>query len=501
MKYFILIFAIGIAAGALLSVSNALADEGDIEVLATGAESQFPDGVKFTITARSSGEIDDIRVFIRKADQTGISAYRTVQFDPGTQVEGESILASGGSAGYFPPGTRIQFSFEIRDKSGAVVRTPEEEFIYQDNRFDWLSVNAGLITVYYYGEYVKERAKTVLEAAEKAMELMVPVLGIAPTEPLQIVSYNNYRHMSAALPFRSQAMREQLQTQGMAFSDERVLLVHGFDATVQGTTSHEFTHLLISEAAGRATSQVPAWLSEGLAEFGNIDPTDSYDAALRYAIYTRRLKPLWYQQSFSGTPDDIIIAYGQGSSVVRFMIGKYGAGKMAELFETLRRTLDIDLALQEVYGLDQFGLDTDWRLFLGIEPLPSPEELEQRLQNKEPTELEAEAETEAEPEDQTKAELEDQTKAVLEDQTKAELEDQTEGGSEREAASAAEPSPTATPASTPAASLDDVEPSSPGGCSSPAQGGVAPTGVGSLLLLGAPLALLSFGFWRRRQES
>ena len=233
MRYLILILALGLAAGALLP-GYTHADEGAIEVVASGAESQFPDGVKFTITARSSEEIDDIRVFIRKAAQKGVSAYRTVEFEPGIQVEGESMLASGGSAGYFPPGTRIQFSFEIRDKAGAVFRTPEEEFVYEDNRFEWLTVESDLITVYYYGEYVEERAKTVLEAAEKSMVRMVPVLGITPTDPLQIVAYNNYRHMSAALPFRSQAVTEQLQTQGMAFSNERVLLVHAFDATVAG---------------------------------------------------------------------------------------------------------------------------------------------------------------------------------------------------------------------------------------------------------------------------
>ena len=180
--------------------------------------------------------------------------------------------------------------------------------------------------------------------------------------------------MSSALPFRSQAVREQLQTQGMAFSTERVLLVHGFDATVKGTVSHEFTHLLVAEAAGRAYAQVPAWLNEGLAEYGNIDPTDNYDGALRYGIFTRRLKPLWYQDAFSGTPDDIIIAYGQGRSVVSYMIGQYGKEKMVELFQVLRSTLNIDSALQQVYGFDQYGLDTEWREAIGIDPLPPPEE-------------------------------------------------------------------------------------------------------------------------------
>ena len=122
--------------------------------------------------------------------------------------------------------------------------------------------------------------------------------------------------MAAALPFRSQAVSEGLRTQGMAFTDERVLLVHGFDETVTGTVSHEFTHLLVGEAAGAALPQVPAWLNEGLAEYGNIDPTDDYDAALRYGIFTRRIKPLWYLNSFGGTPEDIIIAYGQGLSLI-----------------------------------------------------------------------------------------------------------------------------------------------------------------------------------------
>ena len=94
--------------------------------------------------------------------------------------------------------------------------------VYEDNRFEWLTVVEGLITVYYYGEYVEDRAHIVLEAAQANLEKMLPVLGIAPTEPLRIVSYNNYRHMASALPFRSQAVSEGLQTQGMAFSNERV---------------------------------------------------------------------------------------------------------------------------------------------------------------------------------------------------------------------------------------------------------------------------------------
>ena len=232
--------------------------------------------------------------------------------------------------------------------------------------------------MYYYGEFVEERARIILEASRETMDNMVKVLGIAPTDPLRIVAYNNYRHMVVALPFRSSAVSQDLQAQGMAFSDERVLLIHAFDPTVTGTVSHEFTHILVAEAAGGSSALVPAWLNEGLAEYGNIDKTDEYDAALRYGIYTRRIRPLWYQQTFSGEPEDILIAYGQGKSVVEFMVRRWGEDRITALFEALRHSRDIDTALMQVYGVDQYGMDSAWRRALGLDPLPPPEELRNR---------------------------------------------------------------------------------------------------------------------------
>ena len=462
MRLFLFLLALGLASTILVPSVVVHGDGGDIEVLDGGAESQFPDGVRFFVTARSSEDIEEIRVFFTVVGRSGPSAYRILEFEPGKEVTGESVLRSAGGAAFIPPGTELNYSFEVRDKSGAVFRTPDQEFIYSDNRFDWLTVSSDLITVFYYGEYVEQRAQTVLEAAEEAFDIMVPVLGIEPTEPLRIVSYNNYRHMSAALPFRAQAVREGLQTQGMAFTPERVLLVHGFDPTVRGTVSHEFVHLLVAEAAGAGYSRVPAWLNEGLAEYGNIDPTDDYASALRYGIYTRRIKPLWFQHTFGGTPDDIIIAYGQGRSVVQYMISMYGEDSIAELFAAIRETLDFNEALQQVYGVDEHGLDSLWRKAVGLEPIPPQQELGSQPEKSQT----AVPETSPTPE----------PAAVLES--------------------------TPTPAPTPAASLDDGKGQSSTGCSAPIHGqnGTPPIGLASLLLLGAPLALLSFRGLRRRRR-
>ena len=178
----------------------------------------FPTALGFSSLLGAPKRLRIFAYFFTVIGRSGPSAYRILEFEPGKDVTGESLLRSGGAGAFIPPGTAFEFSFEVRDKSGAVFRTPGQQFVHTDNRFDWLTVSSDLITVLYYGEYVERRAQTVLEAAEETFNLMVPVLGIEPTEPLRIVSYNNYRDMSAALPFRAQAVRELLQTQGMAFT-------------------------------------------------------------------------------------------------------------------------------------------------------------------------------------------------------------------------------------------------------------------------------------------
>ena len=485
-----ILMALTLAALAVLILRGsglAFANEGGVTVSEATAESQFPEGILFRVAAESPGIIDDVRVFFKKADQSGRSAYRSIEVEPGESVTGETLLPASGGADYFPPGTKITYHFEVWDKAGDVTRTEETEFVYLDNRFEWLTVGDDLITVYYYSEYVEERARIILEAARQTMDNMVEVLGIAPTEPLRIVTYNNYRHMSMALPFRSQAVTEELQAQGMAFSDERVLLIHGYDPTVTGTTSHEFTHLLVAEAAGGTAAAVPSWLNEGLAEYGNIDQTDDYDAALRYGIYTRRIRPLWYLRTFSGEPEDILIAYGHGKSVVNFMVARWGEDRIPELFSAVRQTQDIDTALLRTYGLDQHGIDTEWRLALGLEPLPSPEELESRIQESEEA---AEGSEEGEP--SADAETPEQDAAPAGSTA-------TEEATEEPQPAPAESEPalsTEIPTEEPESSEDS---GSSSGCSAP-PGGAASIGLGTLALMAGPLGLGALPFLRHRRK-
>ena len=272
----------------------------------------------------------------------------------------------------------------------------------------------------------------------------------------------------------------------MAFADERVLLIHGFDPTVTGTVSHEFVHILVAEAAGGTASAIPSWLNEGLAEYGNIDQTDDYDAALRYGIYTRRIRPLWYLRTFTGEPEDILIAYGQGKSVVNFMVDRWGEGRISRLFEVVRRTNDIDSALLEVYGVDQHGMDTAWRQSIGLDPLPSPEDLESRLQepgDKEGTDVEPGPVGETPVLGASASETTETQDPTSEPESAAETE--SEGVSDGQTPSQGDGDGEEDPASS--------------GCAAP-PGATASVGLGMLALMAGPLGFGVLPFLKRRRN-
>ena len=370
----IIFFLGGLVILLTLLPSTLAADDEDLRIDFQEVVNDFPDGINFRMGVTGPDQVEEIRVFVN-AEGSDAVTYGYLDIEPGTEVDGEYYMTIGRGAGHRPPGISVTYSFEIRDSSGRIVRTDDEEFLYLDPALEWQSISEGLLTVYYYGAFVERRARTVLEAAQETMEVMGRVLGIESQEPATIVSYSNYRDMTRALPFRSQAVREGLRTEGQAWPNERVLLVLSAEQSVTGIASHEFTHILVAEAAGIGYNRVPAWLNEGLAEYGNIDQTPLYDQALRFAIFTRRVKPLWQLNSFGGEPDDVIIGYGQGKSAVEFLITVYGEGKMADLMGVLRTDAAVDEALETTYGFDQHGLDSIWRISLGLRPLPSPDEV------------------------------------------------------------------------------------------------------------------------------
>ena len=373
-------------AGLLLAVSFVLSvsaeqmwaqsSGSEIELLSSEVTSEFQEGIRFVVDVRASAEIDEIAVRFR-IGQRDIAAYEYLE--PQEPGSGESVKASGfyrtnTAARYIAPGTIITYRFEIADVAGNRLNTEEFEYIYHDDRYEWDEISNGIVTVSYHGP-VSFRAEDILEATVQTLEVMGPLLGAGVDEPIRITMYNNWPEMRPALPPASETTRRELITEGQAHSPEGVLLVLGGAPRASGVASHEVTHILVHRAGEGTLGRVPSWLNEGLAEFGNIQPGESYDRALAFAIRTNNLLPITGMEGQPGTPEDVIIFYGQARSIVRFMVEEYGADKMRELMATIKSGRNYRNAIPLVYGIEPLELENQWRDRLGVERRRAPDEV------------------------------------------------------------------------------------------------------------------------------
>ena len=380
----LLVVAIGLSA--VMAQARAQSAVAGIELVSSEASSEFQEGIRFNAVVRSSAEIEEIAVRFR-IGQREVGAYEYLEPEEvsgGDSVRASVLYRTNTSARYIAPGTIITYSFVISDADGNHLDTPEFEYIYHDDRFEWDEISNGIVTVSYHGP-VSFRAQEILDATVQTLEFMGPLLGAGVEEPIRITMYNNWPEMREALPPASAVTRRELITEGQAHSPEGVLLVLGGAPRASGIASHEVTHILVHRAGEGSLGRVPSWLNEGLAEFGNIQPGESYDRALFYAIQRNNLLPITSMDSQPGTPEDVIIFYGQARSIVHYMVEEYGVEKMRELMATIKSGKNFRNAIPEVYGITPLELENEWRDKLGVErretfddasalptPLPTP---------------------------------------------------------------------------------------------------------------------------------
>lgn len=369
-RLILILVSCAIVAGALTSSAPAFAAAGVINVTSSNVVSEFPEGMRFSIEVESENEIDEIAVKFRSGTQER-EVYGYMEFDSAKVVDSELFWRTNTAGRYIPPGTIIYYYFEIRDVNDGLLVTDIAEFIYEDARFEWDEVSDGVIAVAYHGP-VKSRAEKILEAIVDTIEFMSPILGAETKDPIRTTMYNNVREMLDALPPGSTTIRRELITEGQAFTNLGTLLVLGGRGDT-GTAAHEVTHILVHRAGDSAARRVPSWLDEGLAEFGNLYQSISYDIALEFAMATDRLLPITSMPTLPGNPEDVIIFYGMAKSLIEYMVIVYGPTAMRDLLSSLKEGTSMDDAIMQIYGVSRIELENQWRGSFGAELYVPPD--------------------------------------------------------------------------------------------------------------------------------
>ena len=346
----------------MLSASSLSAAGGDIEVVSTGEEVSFPGNVDLSVTAEGDADIVEVRLFYRTVGSQ-VWAYAYPDFVPANRVTA-SLNLTGEVSTYLPPGTEVEYYYEITDAQGNVLRTEPTVVEYEDTRFDWEEVKVGPLTLRYYDQS-DLRVRGVVRSLEADLVRLQRVLQLDQTEEIKGVIYSRRSHTLEAFPQQSRTTTEQQTFQGFAFPESRLFLGLGMD---RGLIVHESAHLLFDQAMGESALPTPAWLDEGFASY--MAPSVKIFSG---GSLNDRTNPLRAMNTVTGTPHSIGTFYQKSLSVVAFMIDEFGETSFQRFISQLGNGNTMDAALTSVYGLDLDGLDARWagEPSGGREPAPS----------------------------------------------------------------------------------------------------------------------------------
>ncbi len=341
---------------AFLALTSPAGAQSAPQITDGGVTNNFPDGMEFTVSLTSDSPIEDLRLRYTVLPD-GTAAIGRPEFDPGTSIDTTFTLEGNNPPQiYLAPGTVIDYYWEATDADGDESRTETQTFFYDDVRFGWEAVSGGGVTIYYYSGSEGDAGDMHSVALESISEMSALLRTEVPFE-VQVWIYDSTDDMRPALQARSESYESQIITAGVRVASNTVLVLGNasFD-----TLRHELTHIVTKQAGESAFGSLPAWLDEGTAVYSQSDP-GGFRNAIESAISRGNVLSVREVSSYPGDPDKVTLFYGEGWSLVSYLVDEYGEEQFAALFAEVKSGKRIESALQAVYGFGQDGLEDEWR--------------------------------------------------------------------------------------------------------------------------------------------
>lgn len=358
------IILLGVIIGSLLRVRPALA--GGIVVVENDVEYTFAEKVTFTLAATSDAEISQVHLFFRatgdhKTEKVALALERPEREISVTQTRDVGVYP-------LPPFADITFWWQIEDAAGNQLQTEPEEFKYADNRFQWMEIRAGGVSVHWIeGRGDPAYAQTALDIAQASVKDINAELRAPFPDSLDIYIYDTDHNLEAAMVLTGRdwvggQARPELGVVVVAVPPEQ-----GYSSRMRRYLPHEITHLLVYQlVTAEGYRRVPIWLDEGLATANEAIPTPEYALALKGAHESSRLLPLKdLCAPFSPDASTAFLSYAQSASVVRFIREQYGAEGIRRLLAAYADGASCTSGVEEALDISFNQLEGAWQASLG----------------------------------------------------------------------------------------------------------------------------------------
>jgi len=341
----------------ILTWTNQIAQASpDVIVENPQVEYTFGGQITFRAVVQSESPIENVILFLQPQNQ------------PVEIVEPDSVSAAGEVVHDFNLTERplrvfsnVIYWYQIITADGEEENSASFEFFYEDNRFEWRSLEAGPFHVFWYDGDI-DFAQKVINTAQEGLSKIQGVISAPQPEKIKIFAYASALEMQATLRLSGQSL-----VAGHANPDLEVIAVSlppGPDQTfeIRRQIPHELTHVMIYQAIGPAYENVPSWFNEGLASTAELFPNPDYQFLLDNAYQNNTLIPIENLcESFPLEASNFLLAYAESTDFTRYLFDHFGTTGIESLLEKYAAGMGCKQAVESALGFPLSQLEQEWR--------------------------------------------------------------------------------------------------------------------------------------------
>jgi hypothetical protein len=237
--------------------------------------------------------------------------------------------------------------------------------------FNWHTTETDHFVVYYYPE-CESALPLLLKYLEKAYKEVSAKLMVKIEEKIPVlffISKNDF--------LQNNVVDVGEGTGGVteAFKNRVLIPWTGSEKVLEHVVYHEFTHvcefMILYSGFFKSIQLLKSifyslWLMEGAAEyFGAFRDRTLGEMYVRDAVVNNKLIPLSKLQQFTHLrPHQVVLAYKEAESAIRFFAEEYGEEKINLLFKEFKNRFEVISVLRNVCGADFNVFERKWKEYL-----------------------------------------------------------------------------------------------------------------------------------------
>ena len=339
-----------------LSYTGQVQTQTGVELENVSASYRYGEQITFSAQVKSSIPIGQASIVITD-ESNGLTQVQPLVIDS----IGHAEYRLDTSQNLVRPFSTVKWQYQFALADGTTFQSQDYSIRYEDNRFDWQTLETGAVKVHWYnGE--ASFGQAALNAAQAGLDPSGRLISLNLTQPIDVFIYARADDLRGTLILGGEEW--VAGHADPALGVVMVLVEPGGDQniTLEQRIPHELMHVLTYRSVGAGYGNLPAWLREGLASLAETYPNADYDRVLRDAGANNQLISLKdLCGSFPSDAGQAFLAYAESRSFVNYLHDTYGSSGLQNLMSTYSDGIDCENGPERALGVSLSTLEQKWR--------------------------------------------------------------------------------------------------------------------------------------------